>query len=265
MRKIIWELEADSARKALQAGKRLDERAFDEYRPIEIVTDISHNAEGSARVKLGKTEVAVGVKAIVGEPYPDNPNEGTISVTTEFLPIASPEFEFGPPSSESIETARVVDRGIRESKAIDFTKLCIKEGEKSWIVFLDIYTLNQDGNLFDSSSIGCLKSLLEAKLPKLDANMKIIPHEYDKKIELTRHPLLTTFVKIENNVLVDPTLVEEKASSARFSVAVTEDDYLTAFQKGGGKGGFSAEEINQCIETAFKKTRENRKKILGKK
>ncbi|MBU0636233.1 exosome complex protein Rrp42 [Candidatus Micrarchaeota archaeon] len=266
MQNIIWELESDKIRKTVLENKRLDERAFDEYRPIELTTNISHNADGSCQVKLGKTEVMVGVKSVLGTPYPDKQNEGSISVNMEFLPIASPEFEYGPPSSESIETARVVDRGLREAKALDFTKLCIIEGEKIWVVFLDIYTLNQDGNLFDASSIGCLKALSEAKLPKLDENNVIIPYEYDKKLELKRHPLLSTFVKIGNSVLVDPTLGEEKASSARFSIATTEDDYITAFQKGGkASGSFSVQEIDQCIETAFKRAKELRKKFFGKK
>src|SRR3989344_2268623 len=135
MQKIIWELEADKVRKSLQTGVRLDGRALDEYRQIEITTNISHNAEGSAKVRLGKTEVAAGIKALPGEPFPDKPDEGSISVNTEFLPIACEEFEFGPPSNESIETARVVDRGIREAKAIDFSKLVIKAGSKAWILF----------------------------------------------------------------------------------------------------------------------------------
>lgn len=262
MQKIVWELETEKIRKALQKGIRLDGRAFDEYRPIELTTGISHNADGSCRVKMGQTDLMVGVKATIGEPYPDSPNEGSISVNAEFLPIACEEFEPGPPSKESIETSRVVDRGIREAKAIDFSKLLIKKGEKVWILFADIYTVNFDGNLFDSSAIAALKAFDQAKLPKLDENLNIIPYAFDQKIELQRYPLLCTFVKIDHTVLLDPTRAEEKASKARFSVAVTEDDYLTAFQKGGGGGSFSVSEINQCIELATKRTKEMRKKFF---
>ena len=45
----------------------------------------------------------------------------------EMLPMADPSFEPGPPSEDSIELARVVDRGIRESQLIDLDKLNISK------------------------------------------------------------------------------------------------------------------------------------------
>ena len=45
----------------LQAGKRFDDRKFDEFRDIKIETGVSKKAEGSARVKIGKTDVIVGM------------------------------------------------------------------------------------------------------------------------------------------------------------------------------------------------------------
>ncbi len=67
--------------KLLNAGKRMDGRGLLDYRkPIDIEQDILKTAEGSARVKIGKTEVIAGVKLEVGTPYPDTPDEGTIIV-----------------------------------------------------------------------------------------------------------------------------------------------------------------------------------------
>ena len=259
MEDVLWELKADKVTSLIKEGKRADGRAFDAYRNIEIKKGISDNAEGSAWVKLGKTEVVAGVKMILGEPYPDSPDEGTISVGVDLLPIASPDFEFGSPRSNALELARVVDRGIRESKALDFKDLCIKEGEKVWVVFIDFYTMNDDGNFFDAGSIAALASLLEAKIPKIEDG-KVVKGEYSGKLKLARKPLLTTCSKIANKIVLDPTLVEEKAQDARFSVATTEDNYMCAFQK-GGPGGFTQSEIDQCIDTAFKSAKEIRKKL----
>lgn len=256
---IIWELTSDRVESFLKEGKRLDKRAFDEYRKIEIKTGISKNADGSARVNLGGTEVACGIKSELGTPYPDSQDEGSISVGMELLPLASPSFESGPPSKESVEIARVVDRGIRESKTLDFKKLCIKEGEKVWVVFIDLYALNDNGNLFDASSIAALAALMDARMPKIE-NEKIVRGEYEGKFKLERKPLLSTFAKIGNSIVLDPSLAEEKALQGRFSVATTEDDYLTAFQKGNG-GGFSVQEIDNCIDIALKKSKEIRKQL----
>src|SRR3989344_7191901 len=114
---------------ALNQGIRFDGRKLTEYREILVEVGVAKNAEGSARVKIGETELIVGVKMEVAEPYPDIPDEGTMSVGAELLPLSNPDFELGPPGIEAIELARVVDRGIRESKCIDFKKLCIEIGE----------------------------------------------------------------------------------------------------------------------------------------
>ena len=58
----------------LQSGRRLDGRKLNEYRDIKIELNVSKNAEGSARVKLGNSEVIVGVKLEVGTPFPDMPD-----------------------------------------------------------------------------------------------------------------------------------------------------------------------------------------------
>src|SRR3989344_8274335 len=125
----------------LEKNIRLDGRKFDEFRKILIEYGISSkSAEGSARVKIGNTEVVAGVKFAVGSPFPDTPDDGAIIANVELLPLSSPDFESGPPGIQSIEYARAsIDRGLRESKAIDLKKLCIKKGEKIWMVMIDAY------------------------------------------------------------------------------------------------------------------------------
>ena len=119
----------------LAKGKRIDGRGLTDYREIQIETGLIERAEGSARVKLGKTEVLVGIKVETGEPYSDAPNEGVLAVNAELVPLASPTFEPGPPDENAIELARVVDRGIRESKAIALEELCLIPGKKVFIIF----------------------------------------------------------------------------------------------------------------------------------
>jgi exosome complex component RRP42 len=239
-------------------GKRLDGRALDEMREITIETGMCENAEASAMVTLGETKVLAGLKMAVGEPYPDSQDEGSISVGAEALPLAHPEYESGRPSDDEVELARVVDRGLRESKAIDFKSLCIKEGEAVWVGFLDFYALNGDGNLFDAGSIATLVSFMKSKMPKLDKDNKIIQGEYAGTLKLAKMPLLTTFVKVGGKIMLDPSYMEEKAAEARYSVATTEDGLITAMQKGIG-GSFTREEVNKMIDLALK----NSEKIRG--
>ena len=103
-----------------QQQKRLDGRQLTEYRqPIAISTGISWTAEGSSKVQIGDTVVMAGVKMAIEKPYNDTPDEGGIMVNAELLPLSSPEYEPGPPGKKAIELARVIDRGIREAKALD--------------------------------------------------------------------------------------------------------------------------------------------------
>ena len=131
MSSLVTKVRLKQIEAVLEKGKRLDERGLRDYRPIKIEQGLIERAEGSARVYLGKTEVLCGVKIETGEPFPDTPNDGVMTVNAELVPLASPKYEPGPPDENSIELARVVDRGIRESYAIDTEKLCIEPGKRS--------------------------------------------------------------------------------------------------------------------------------------
>src|SRR4030043_1490023 len=119
-------------------------------------------------------------------------------VTAELLPLSSERFESGPLRFPAIEIGRLIDRGIRESKFIELEKLCIKEGEKVWSVFIDIYSINDDGNLLDAAGIGAVAALKIAKMPKYDEETgKPIYGEYNGEIPLNNtNPIPITVHKI---------------------------------------------------------------------
>ncbi|HMD78400.1 MAG TPA: exosome complex component Rrp42, partial [Nitrososphaerales archaeon] len=147
----------------LSRGQRADGRALDQPRPLSIEVGLIQKANGSARVRLGNTDVIAGVKIATGTPFPDTPDKGLLVVNAELLPLASPYAEPGPPSEEAIELARVVDRGIRESEMVDLTKLCLIEGKSVVTVFVDCNVMNVDGNLFDATSYAVVAALRTAK------------------------------------------------------------------------------------------------------
>ena len=240
----------------LSKNMRLDGRKFDDYRKMSIETGVSHNAEGSARAKIGDTEVIAGVKLDVGEPFPDNPDEGTIIVNAELLALSNPEFELGPPDAQTIELARVVDRGIRESNLIDFKKLCIKEGEKVWLVFIDIYSINDSGNLQDAAFLASVAALKEAIFPKLKENGKADYKEHTKeRLPLTKDIVECTLLKIGESIIVDPSTEEEKALDSRLTICVTKENKICAMQKGGSKG-LKTEDIERMIDIALAKSKD---------
>jgi exosome complex component RRP42 len=245
-------------------GKRIDNRRLDEYRKITVEKNAIATAEGSARVRIGNTEVVAGVKFTVGEPFSDTPDEGVLMIATELVPLASPEFESGPPGEDAIEISRVVDRAIRESKTVDFKKLCIKPGEKTWIINVDIDVLDDDGNLIDASSLAATAALLTAKIPQLDEKGDInYEKERTEPLPMNGIPLSVTMAKISDRIIVDPDLSEMEALDARLTVGTFDKDgeiMLCSMQKGGSTG-FTLEELDHIIDIAVQKSRELRELV----
>src|SRR6266516_635765 len=226
----VAKLEQKTVVDLVTKGKRIDERGLESYRPIQIQVGLIEKANGSAQVFLGKSKVLAGIKVEIGEPFPDTPEEGVLTVNAELVPLASPSFEMGPPSEAAIELSRVVDRGIRESKAIDLKSLVIQKGKKVQVVYVDVYVLDHDGNLIDAASMAGLAALANSKIDK--------------------------------TIVVDPSLEEEQVMNARLTVTIDKNGHLCAMQK-GGLYGFTPDELKKAVHLAVAKAAENRAKILA--
>ena len=246
--------------KLFEADTRLDGRKLNDYRPVTVDVDVTKTAEGSARVKIGKTDVMVGIKVEVMQPYPDQPDQGSIMVGAELLPLSNPEFEPGPPGIQAVELARIVDRGIRESKCIDFKKLCIEKGEKIWMIIIDICTINDAGNLFDASALATIAALKNMKFPEYKDGKMDYKKKTNKGLELKDTPLSVTVIKIGDKYIVDPDSDEEKAIDARLTVASLSDGTLCAIQKGGDYP-LTSEDIEKMVDIGLEKGKELRKLV----
>lgn len=239
---VVADLKKDYISKLLMKDMRADGRKLDEMRPITIETNFIKSAEGSARVTLGETQVVVGVKLIMGEPFPDTPNSGVLTTNAELIPMASETFESGPPDREAIEVARVIDRGIREGHAVDMSKLVVEAGKEVWIMFVDVHVLDYDGNLFDAANIGANAAFKTAMVP---ASRHGKGEDYPLPVQ--HQPISLTAVKIDGKILVDPTHDEERVADARLTVATNENGNLCAMQK-GLEGAFTIDEVFKVVD-----------------
>jgi len=261
MSSVVTRVKQKQIAQLIAKGKRLDGRGLTDYREVKVEQGIIERAEGSARVLLGRTEVMVGTKIEIGQPFPDTPNEGVLTVNAELVPLASPTFEPGPPDENSIELARIVDRGVRESKAIDVEKLCIDPGKKVFVVFVDVYVLNHDGNLIDASALAALAALLNTKMSNYEieeGEVKIKPGY--TPLPMRSHPIAVTFAKISDKLVVDPWLEEEQVMDARLTMAINDDGNICAIQK-GGSGYFTPEQVLEAAKIAKEKSQEIREKL----
>jgi exosome complex component RRP42 len=242
---------------ALTHDARYDGRTKETYRDITIELNVSETAEGSATVTAGDCKVMAGVKLSIGTPFPDRPNEGVLMVGCELLPMAHKSIESGPPSIDAIEISRVIDRGIRESQAIDVKQLCIEEGQKVWIVSVDIVPINHDGNIIDIGALAAIAALKATKFPEVVDGVIDYHKLSSKKIKIEKIPIPTTINKIGKEIFVDATKVEEDNIESRITVTTLEDGKICSLQK-GGNGTFTIEELDKAFDLAIKKGKELR-------
>ncbi len=262
---VMASIMRDHILELLKEGKRIDGRGLEDYRELEIKTNVIEKAEGSAWVRLGNTQVLVGIKVDMGEPFPDLPEKGVMTTNIELVPLASPTFEPGPPDENAIELARVVDRGIRESQAIELEKLAIVPGKLVRVIFIDVHVLDHDGNIVDAAGIGAIAALMSTKIPKVQYDEESgevqILDEYEP-LPVRRIPIPITFAKIGNTILVDPNLEEEHVMDGRITITTDENGYISAVQKSEG-GSFKLEEVMYAVDVALKKAEKIREVVLN--
>lgn len=249
---ILDEVKEAFVKDLMARGKRVDGRGLLDYREIGVEKNVFPNAEGSALARIGDTKVFAATKFAVMEPYPDKPNEGVVAFGSEFSPIAHPEFEAGPPNENSIELARVVDRGIRSAGVVDTVALAQADG-KVLGLFVDLHVVDHSGNLIDCAALAAMAALTVTKVPKY-ADGKIERSELTP-LKINQRVVTTSFEKISGKTILDATDEEEIASDGRLTLATADGGLLCAAQKSGAVG-FKPDELLALMDVANKKREE---------
>ncbi|KAL6976639.1 hypothetical protein U1Q18_025426 [Sarracenia purpurea var. burkii] len=236
--------------------------------PLNYAT--MNREDGSAEVQLGQTHVMGFVTSQLVQPYRDRPNEGTMSIYTEFSPMADPLFEAGRPGESSVELARIIDRGLRDSRAVDMESLCVIARKLVWAIRIDLHILDNWGNLVDAANVAALAALSTFRRPECtlagDDGQEVITHppEVREPLPLIIHhlPIAVTFGFLgdENIVVVDPTHKEESVMGGRMIATLNTNGDVCAIQKAGGVGVMHSV-IMQCLRIASVKAADITSKI----
>ncbi len=245
-----YEYVKDIAKKSI----RTDGRKPMDRRRITIKNGVINHSDGSAYVEFGETKVVAGVKVLPGAPFPDRPDEGGLIVSFEASELAS-KYE-SDRILYSVEIGRVTDRGIRESNLIDLKKFVVERGVKVLFVYIDIFTINNDGNLFDAANMAALSALTNARF-------KVEGKEEREKLPLNYDNLAisSTFSKIGESIFFDPNVMEENAANARLTIGIS--DKINSIQK-GGIGFFTPDEIDMCVGEAFRLKQEIKDLLMSR-
>lgn len=178
-----------------EAGARYDGREFDEFRQVDLQFGTSL---GHVEVTLGGTRLVVVISAEVTKPLDDRPFEGQFLITTDISAMASPLFDNYRQSDDENILARLVEKAIRRSNALDLENLCIVAGKSCWLVRADVHYLDYDGGLIDATSLGVIAGLLHFKRPDTSIEgKKTIIHSLEERapvpLSVLHIPISVTF------------------------------------------------------------------------
>ncbi|KAJ0054816.1 hypothetical protein NL108_005325, partial [Boleophthalmus pectinirostris] len=235
---------------------RVDGRGCEDYRHMEIETDVVSNTDGSAKVTLGHTAVLVGVKAEIGKPRPMLPSEGYLEFFVDCSANATPEFEGRGGEELGTELSNTLYKVFNNKNSIDLKSLCILKGEHCWVLYIDVLLLQCDGNLYDAISIAIKAALFNTKIPKVHISsddegskeIELSDDPYDcMRLNVENVPCIVTLCKVGHRHVVDASLQEKACSVASLLIAVTQKGTVTCLRKVGG-GSLDPESVFEMTE-----------------
>ena len=234
---------------------------FFSFSPFFFFLPLSQFASdnSSCIVRLGKTMAMASVSASLEAPYADRHSEGSITFDVLHTAMAGFGADFQRKNEDAIELSRLVERGLRESRAVDLEALCVQPGRKVWHLQVDVRVLDNCGNSTDAVGLAALGALCVFRRPDVtvdpDAHGGIVIHSpADKEpLPLTLHhlPLPISFAFFDGGevIALDPVSKEEAAAAGSFTVTVNPQGELCAAQKAHGVG-ISHDAVMQCMRIA---------------
>ncbi|XP_053976413.1 exosome complex component RRP42-like isoform X1 [Hylaeus anthracinus] len=226
----------------VDADYRNDGRMRCEYRSLEIETKLMLQTNGSARLRIGNTDILVGVKVELDIPNADKPNEGKLEFFVDCSANASPAFEGKGGDDLATEISNTLVIAYQTRNALDLRTLCILPHKKCWKIYVDVLILQCGGNLFDAVGAAVKAALYSTEIPKITAatldggepDIQLSDDVYDCiKLDTSNYPVIITLCKIGDNYIVDPTLEEEVCSASSIVMSVLPNGKISSIVKLG--------------------------------
>ncbi|XP_065183081.1 exosome complex exonuclease RRP42-like [Sycon ciliatum] len=227
----------------VQGDRREDGRSWEEYRVIEVECGLVSHTNGSARLRLGETDILVGVKAEIVQPLSWKPEEGTVEFFVDCSAHANPDFEGHGGEDLALELASIAEHAIRPG--LDLKQLCIRKEQQCWCLNIDAVVLQCGGSVCDVLCMAIVAALHDTRLPDVTVSggdgepmeLDVSDNPYDcKSIDISNLPALITLNKLGDCYVVDPSLDEEMCTNAKMMVAVNKSGTVCYSAKSGRLG-----------------------------
>ncbi|ESR61015.1 3'-5'-exoribonuclease family protein [Citrus sinensis] len=229
---------------------RSDGRKRYTYRPIYVETGVIPQANGSARVRMGSTDVIASVKAELGRPSAMQPDKGKVAIFVDCSPTAEPTFEGRGGEELSAELSSALQRCLLGGKSgagagIDLSSLVVVEGKVCWDLYIDGLVISSDGNLLDALGAAIKAALSNTGIPSVHVAAEAASDEQPEvdisdeeflQFDTSGVPVITTLTKVGKHYIVDATLEEESQMSSAVSISINRQGHICGMIKRGGVG-----------------------------
>jgi len=227
--------------------KRMDGRAFNELRPVEIITGYQSFAEGSALIKIGKTHVLCAVSAEERvPPYLKGGGSGWITAEYAMLPRATAtrtqrDSIQGHVGGRNQEIQRLIGRSLRA--VADMKAL----GERTLVVDCDV--IQADGGTRTAAITGAYVAL------QLAAE-KLIKMGIIQKSPLKCAVAATSVGIVANNLMLDLCYDEDSQAGVDFNIVMTGKGEFVEVQGTAEGRPFSRQSIDEILALGEKGIRQ---------
>lgn len=224
--------------------ERLDNRALDEMRPLELVLDVAPNATASVLSCFGNTRVICAVT--VEEDVPrwmklQHKAGGWLTAEYSMLPYSTPDRKKrdnnGKADGRSVEIQRLIGRSLRavmDLEALGARTVCV-----------DCDVLQADGGTRTASITGAAVALSIAM-------KRLIAQGLFERNPMSRLVSAVSVGKLEGTPLLDLCYVEDSAAEVDMNIVMTESGEYVEVQGSGEEAVFTAAEMSQMLALAGK-------------
>lgn len=222
--------------------KRIDNRAKDALRPVEIIPNINRFAEGSCLIKCGDTQVYITASVEFRTPPHVPMNEGWVTAEYNMLPRANRDRSRRDVSKlklsgRSAEIQRLIGRSLRA--AVDLKKL------PGIQITIDCDVLQGDGGTRTASITGGFVALaLACKWLQREGEIKESP--------IIHNVAAISAGIVENALLLDLRYEEDSSAMVDLNCVMTEEGKLIEIQGTGEGRSFGVDEQQKLVNLCAK-------------
>ncbi|EFO25643.1 3' exoribonuclease [Loa loa] len=242
-----------------QEGLRADGRSPFDYRPVIVQTGVLATTNGSARVRIGSTDLLIGVKAELISVENIALYRNRLNFFVDCSANATPLFAGRGGEEFADELSAALDAAYDNNYVLPDLKKLILSPMHVWKLFVDIVLLQCDGNVIDAAGLGVKAALKDTEISKVivrpaDEGKYTIDLPDDNtvwKLNTSRVPLFVSVNRLGSAKIVDNSLAEEACTRTSVWIAaaphfVSDTDHNKSNQSVVKRNGGVITFMRQC-------------------